>query len=56
MPNNSKKTIVRSVRASKEFWEKAKKVAKKEKTDTNKLIVKAVTNYCEKEVKNGENN
>ena len=53
MPNKSRLTIVRSIRASKEFWNKAKKTAKKQKTDTNKLVIKAVTEYCEKEVNNG---
>lgn len=56
MPNSSKSTVVRSIRASKEFWERAEKKAKIEKTDTNKLVVKAVKEYCEKEVKNGTNN
>lgn len=41
------KTKVRSVRASEEFWERAEKVAKDEKIDTNKLIVKTVSEYCE---------
>lgn len=56
MPNKSNLTVVRSIRASKDFWEKANKVAKAQKTDTNKLIVTVVSKYCEKEVKNGENN
>ena len=56
MPNSSKLTIVRSIRASKEFWKQVKKVAEKQKTDTNKLIVNIVTNYCNKEVNNGTNN
>ena len=53
MPNKSRLTIVRSIRASKEFWNKAKKMARKQKTDTNKLVIKAVNEYCEKEVNNG---
>lgn len=56
MPNKSKLTIVRSIRASETFWKTVKKRAKKEKTDTNKLIVKVVNEYCEKGVDNGENN
>ncbi len=52
----SSKTIVRSIRASKEFWEKVEQMAKNENTDTNKLVVKVVKEYCEKEVKNGANN
>lgn len=52
MPNQSKLTKVRSIRASSEFWNNAGKVASEEKTDVNKLIVKVVSNYC-KEVKNG---
>lgn len=56
MPNSSKKTRVRSIRASNEFWEKVEETAKIEKTDTNKLVIKAVSEYCEKEVNNGANN
>ena len=52
MPNTSKVTTVRSIRASKEFWEKVKQVAKSENTDTNKLIVKAVIEYFDKEIAN----
>lgn len=52
MPNKSKLTVVKSLRASKSFWDKAEKVAKSEKTDRNKLIVKVVTDYCN-EVENG---
>lgn len=53
MPNTSKLTTVRSIRASKEFWEKVKQVAKSENTDTNKLIIKAVLEYFDKEIVNG---
>lgn len=53
MPNTSKLTTVRSIRASKEFWEKVKQVAKSENTDTNKLIIKAVLEYFDKELVNG---
>jgi predicted DNA-binding ribbon-helix-helix protein len=52
MPNKSKLTVVKSLRASKEFWDKADKTAKKEKTDRNKLIVKVVSEYLN-EVENG---
>ena len=53
MPNTSKLTTVRSIRASKEFWEKVKQVAKSENTDTNKLVIKAVLEYFDKELVNG---
>ena len=52
MPNKSKLTVVKSLRASKEFWKKADETAKREKTDRNKLIVKVVSEYCN-EVENG---
>lgn len=52
MPNKSKLTVVKSLRASKEFWDKADKTAKKEKTDRNKLIVKVVSEYCNEVNKN----
>ena len=52
MPNKSKITEVKSIRASKEFWDRAEETAKKENTDRNKLIVKVVTEYCN-EVENG---
>lgn len=48
----SKITKVRSIRASFEFWEKAQKVANQEKTDINKLIVKATNEYCDRRDKN----
>ena len=47
MPNSSKITIVRSIRATRDFWEKAKKVAENQNTDINKLIIKIVSDYCE---------
>ena len=47
VPNSSKITVVISIRATKEFWEKTKSVAEKQKTDTNKLIIKVVSDYCE---------
>ena len=52
MPNQSKITKVRSIRASDDFWCMTGKTAKKENTDINKLIVKVVTEYC-KGVSNG---
>ena len=52
MPNKSKLTVVKSLRASKEFWKKADETAKKEKTDRNKLIVKVVSEYCNEVNKN----
>jgi predicted DNA-binding ribbon-helix-helix protein len=53
MGGNSKKTIVRSVRASQEFWDRLKNVALKKETDPNKLIVRVVGEYCNKEIDNG---
>lgn len=47
MPNQSKITKVRSIRASYNFWKLIEKTAKKENTDINKLIVRVVTDYCE---------
>ena len=47
MANSSKKTKVRSIRASFEFWETLQAVAEKEKTDPNKLIIRVVNEYCE---------
>ena len=55
VPNSSKITKVRSIRASFDFWELVEKIAKKENTDPNKLIIKATKEYC-KEVNNGTNN
>ena len=55
MPNSSKITKVRSIRASFDFWEMVEKIAKEQKTDPNKLIIKATKEYC-KEVNNGTNN
>ena len=52
MPNQSKITKVRSIRASEEFWNITSEIAKNENTDINKLIVKVVTEYC-KGVSNG---
>lgn len=42
------KTKVRGIRASEEFWEKCRKVAKKKNTDVNKLIVSRMNKYCDK--------
>ena len=53
MSGNSKKTIVRSVRASQEFWERLKELARQKETDPNKLIVKVISEYCNKEINNG---
>ena len=48
MPNSSKLTTVRSVRATDDFWQRVKKIAEKNKTNSNKVIVDAVTEYCAK--------
>ena len=42
------KTKVRGIRASEEFWEKCRKVAKIKKTDVNKLVVTRMNKYCNK--------
>lgn len=55
MPNQSKLTKVRSVRATDEFWRKCDIMARLEKTDRNKLIVKVLNNYCNKKMKEYEN-
>ena len=54
MANISKITKVRSIRASFDFWEKAQKVANQEKTDLNKLIIKATMEYCNRRIENGK--
>lgn len=53
MPNISKLTTVRSIRASKEFWQQVKEIAQKENSDINKIVVKAVIEYLSKELANG---
>lgn len=53
MPNTSKLTTVRSIRASKDFWAQVKEQAEKENTDTNKFIIKVVIEYILKEKCNG---
>jgi predicted DNA-binding ribbon-helix-helix protein len=46
MPNSSKITKVRSIRASFDFWDMIAKIAEKEKTNLNNLIIKVMTQYC----------
>lgn len=55
MPNQSKLTKVRSVRATDEFWRKCDIMARLEKTDRNKLIVRVLNNYFNKKMKEYEN-
>ena len=47
----SKITIVRGLRASREFFDKCDLVAKAEGVDRNKLIVRVVSEYCDGEIK-----
>lgn len=44
---SSNKTVVRSIRASQEFFDKCDLVAKAEGVDRNKLIVRVVSEYCD---------
>lgn len=47
---SSKITVVKSLRASREFFDKCDLVAKAEGVDRNKLIVGIVSEYCEKKL------
>lgn len=42
------KTVVKGLRASQEFFDKCDLVAKAEGIDRNKLIVRVVSEYCDK--------
>jgi hypothetical protein len=44
----SEKTVVKGIRASQEFFDKCDLVAKAEGVDRNKLIVRVISEYCEK--------
>lgn len=44
-------TIVKGIRAESEFWEKCEKIAEKEQTNRNELIVRVVSKYCDKKGK-----
>ena len=46
MPNQSKITKVRSIRASNEFWDMVKNEAKIKGVDINKFVINAVKEYC----------
>ena len=52
----SNKTVVKGIRASREFFDKCDLVAKGEGVDRNKLIVRVVSNYCSKREKSAKNN
>lgn len=52
----SNKTIVKGLRASQEFFDKCDLVAKAEGVDRNKLIVRVVSEYCDKKVKENDGN
>jgi hypothetical protein len=43
-----KKTIVKGIRASQDFFDKCDLVSKAEGVDRNKLIVRVVSEYCDK--------
>ena len=45
---SSNKTVVKGLRASREFFDKCDLVAKAEGIDRNKLIVRVVDEYCDK--------
>lgn len=45
---SSNKTVVKGIRASQEFFDKCDLVAKAEGMDRNKLIVRVMSEYCEK--------
>ena len=42
------KTVVKSIRAEKSFFDKCNLIAKSQGITCNKLIVKVVSQYCEK--------
>jgi hypothetical protein len=44
---SSKITVVKSLRASREFFDKCDLIAKAEGVDRNKLIVRIVSEYCD---------
>ena len=44
----SNKTVVKGIRAEQSFFDKCDLVAKGEGVDRNKLIVRVVSEYCEK--------
>lgn len=45
------RTMVRSLRAEKEFFDKCSLVAKREETNVNELIVRVVSEYIKKKGK-----
>ena len=47
----SNKTVVKGIRASQEFFDKCDLVAKAEGIDRNKMIVRVVSEHCEKATK-----
>lgn len=51
----SKRTVVRSVRASQDFFDKCDLVAKAKGVDRNKLIVRVVSEYCDNSIDRFEN-
>lgn len=51
MPKIKKITVVRGIRATDMFWEKCNIIARLEKTDRNKLIVKVMEEYYEQKMK-----
>jgi hypothetical protein len=54
MPNSSKLTTVRSIRASNELWVKVKELAEKDNTKINTIVIRAVIEYIiRQELANG---
>lgn len=51
MPKIKRITVVRGIRATDMFWEKCNIIARLEKTDRNKLIVKVMEEYYEQKIK-----
>ena len=45
---SSNKTVVKGIRASQEFFDKCDLVAEAEGVDRNKLIVRVMSEYCDK--------
>lgn len=47
-------TVVRGIRATDDFWRRCDIVARLEKTDRNKLIVRVMSNYYNEKIKERE--
>lgn len=53
---SSSTTVVKGIRASQEFFNKCDLVAKAEGVDRNKFIVRVMSEYCDKKVKENDGN